>query len=69
MSDIETTTLRDDLARTLNRYSAENRSNTPDHILAEYLLGCLAAYDAAVLARANWYGRIDVPGHSGEPTP
>jgi hypothetical protein len=32
------TTLRDELSAALNRYSAENGSDTPDFILAEYLL-------------------------------
>jgi hypothetical protein len=49
----------------LNRYSAENGSDTPDFVLAEYLLGCLLAFDAAVRRREAWYGRGD-PGIAGE---
>lgn len=41
----------------INCHSAENGSNTPDFILAEYLIGCLEAYDKATLRRENWYGR------------
>jgi hypothetical protein len=39
------------------RASAENGSNTPDFILAQYLTSCLAAFDEAVNAREKWYGR------------
>ena len=41
----------------LNAVSAENGSNTPDFILAEYLVSCLAAYERAVNARERWHGR------------
>lgn len=34
--------LRSEIKRAINRASAENGSDTPDHILADYLLGCLA---------------------------
>ena len=46
----------------LNAVSAENGSNTPDFILAEYLISCLAAYERAVNARERWYGRMPMPG-------
>jgi hypothetical protein len=45
------------LEHLLNRYSQENRSNTPDFILAQFLLGCLAAWNASVQRREQWYGR------------
>ena len=46
-----------ELAAVLNRHSAENASNTPDFILAQYLLGCLATWNTAVQQREIWYGR------------
>ena len=49
--------LRAEIATAINRVSAENGSDTPDFILAEYLTDCLAAFDRAVSARENWYGR------------
>jgi hypothetical protein len=52
----------DDLARLLNSVSAENGSNTPDFILADYLRDCLAAFDRAVRARDAWYGINPEPG-------
>ena len=39
------------LAQLINRHWIENRSGTPAHVLAEYMMGCLRAYEAAVLAR------------------
>lgn len=52
----EQTPFREELAALINRNSLENRSNTPDFILAEYLLGCLDAYDKATRERTHWYG-------------
>lgn len=49
--------LQNEIACVLNLFSAENGSDTPDFLLAEYLLDCLAAYDKAVKARDKWYGR------------
>ena len=45
------------LAAALNGFSAENASNTPDWILAQYLLGCLAAWNTGVRQRETFYGR------------
>ena len=53
-------TLEQEIAYVLNRFGAENRSNTPDFILAKYLLGCLDAFNIAVDAREDHYGR---PSH------
>lgn len=41
----------------INRNSRENASNTPDVILAQYLEGCLLAFETAVQQRETWYGR------------
>ena len=35
----------------INRYSKENDSNTPDYILAKYLISCLNAFNTAVNSR------------------
>lgn len=48
---------RTELSSLLNRHSMENRSNTPDLILREYLCACLMAFDTATNARESWYGR------------
>jgi len=45
--------LYQDLRQALNRNSAENGSNTPDFVLAEYLRASLRAFDYAVRYRAS----------------
>ena len=54
--------LTDELQDALNRHSAENGSDTPDFILAQFLVGCLAAWDEAVRERERWYNRATVSG-------
>lgn len=51
--------LRYEIEQAVNRVSAENGSNTPDFILAGYLVSCLAAFDRAVNDRERWYGRVN----------
>jgi hypothetical protein len=60
--------LRAEIATALNRVSAENGSNTPDFILAEYLDGCLKAFDKAVAGRDTWYGIAPAVGWDGSRT-
>ena len=48
-------TLIEELRSVLNRRSAENRSNTPDWILAEYMMDSLRAFEKATLTREAWY--------------
>jgi hypothetical protein len=54
--------LRVRIEHDINSCSAENGSNTPDFILAEYLMDCLAAYDKATKAREEYYGVEFAPG-------
>lgn len=54
--------LPEDLRSLLNRYSCESVSGTPDHILAEYVLDCLKAFNAAVVNRGDWRGEsVELP--------
>ena len=46
---------QEELQILLNRYSKENASNTPDFILAEYILMCLNAFNIATIERNAWY--------------
>ena len=46
-----------ELAALINRHSLENESDTPDFILAAYLVGCLRAISATIMIREEWYGR------------
>lgn len=66
MNPISTeSTLRSDLESLLNRHSQENASNTPDFLLAEYLLDCLRAFNKVANAREAWYGRPSTPPGNG----
>jgi hypothetical protein len=47
--------LRSEIKAALNRASAENASGTPDHVLADFLLASLDAFDAATRARDSWW--------------
>lgn len=49
--------LRDAIASVLNQHSQENESNTPDFLLAEYMLDALRAFERVVNMREAWYGR------------
>lgn len=44
-----------EFAQTINKHSLENGSDTPDFILAEYLMNCLESYNEAHRARKVWY--------------
>lgn len=46
---------RKELECVLNKHSMENGSDTPDFILAIYLVNCLKAFDVAVKQRGTWY--------------
>lgn len=50
-------TFETELEHLLNKYSKENGSNTPDWILAKYLVACLKAWDDMIQVREKWYGR------------
>lgn len=45
-----------ELSSLLNKHSRENQSDTPDYILATYLMSCLEAFETATAYRATWYG-------------
>jgi hypothetical protein len=62
MNEVQRDHLERELQSLLNRYSQENASNTPDFILAQYLLACLAAWNTGVQQRETWYGRDARPG-------
>lgn len=46
-----------EIAAAINRRSRENRSNTPDFILAQVMIAALEAFEAAVKQRDRW-GRV-----------
>ena len=55
-------TMAQQIAHVINSHSRENNSNTPDYLLAEYLLRCLEAYEVICSRRDKWYGIDPAPG-------
>jgi hypothetical protein len=69
---VKVTPLERALTSLVNQHSQENASNTPDFILAKYLLACLGAWNTGVQQRETWYGRDARPATIGGlvgPTP
>lgn len=62
-------TLESAIAATLNRWSAENGSDTPDFILAAYLTDYLNAWNRAANWRAKWYSPEGVPADERDAGP
>lgn len=56
------TPFQTELEQLINRHSRENNSNTPDFILAEFMLATLQAFDKATKTRDAWYGDPKTPG-------
>lgn len=52
---------KEKLESLINEEGIENGSDTPDVLLAEYLMDCLVAYEKLTEAREKWYGRLKVP--------
>lgn len=50
-------TFESELTDLLNRHSMENESNTPDYLLAEFLIGCLKNWNKVTQKREVFYGR------------
>ena len=48
-----------ELEELINKHSLENKSDTPDFLLAKYLRMCLVNYSATVKARDKWHGMTD----------
>lgn len=46
-----------ELEKLINKYSQENKSGTPDFILAVFISRCLDVFNGAVNEREKWYGR------------
>ena len=50
-----------ELVTLINRHCMENDSDTPDYMLAEYIVKCLEAFNQTVKRRERWYGRGTKP--------
>jgi len=56
MSKETKTKLEKGIEDLINTESRENDSNTPDFILAEFMMNCLDAFELASNKREVWYG-------------
>ena len=65
--------LTEAITQAINRFSAENGSDTPDFILGKYLSACLDAWNSATKERDRWYGHktltSGITSPEGIPTP
>lgn len=55
---------RQEMSGLLNKYNREIGSNTPDFILASFLVDCLKAMDEGIARREVWFGRQLSEDHS-----
>ena len=44
-----------DVQKIINYHSFENKSDTPDYILAEHLFDCLTVFNNTCNKRTKWY--------------
>ena len=63
MSTIKNELLTKRLEDLMNSISRENESNTPDFLLADYLVNCLEIFDQTIKSRDAWYGVHLEPGN------
>ena len=54
------TPFKKQLTKLLDKHEKANESDTPDFILAKYLIGCLKAFDYACLERDAFYASEDI---------
>lgn len=52
-------TFEQELTKLLNKHSQETQSQTPDYILAKYLVGCLRSFEEAHSAKKEWFAGMD----------
>jgi len=52
---MDKTLFRQELENLINKNNKENESNTPDFILADFLIDCLTSFDKAINKRTKWY--------------
>lgn len=61
---VVTPELREDLRKVINRHSLENGSNTPDFVLADFLVEQLNLWNKFTSIREKWHGRPDPANHN-----
>ena len=63
---VNETAFRTELESLINRYNMEAGSDTPDFLLAEFLVCQLRTWDQYVTRREQWYGRKETGGNDGQ---
>lgn len=48
-----------ELAFLVNKYSLENQTDTPDYVIADYLVRCLRNWNTTYQEREKWYYNLD----------
>jgi hypothetical protein len=54
---VHVTEFERELEGLINKHSKENDSNTPDFLIAQFLVRCLDAWNETSNAREKWYGK------------
>ena len=62
-----TQTFETELARLIDKHSQDRLSNTPNHVLTQYIMSCLLAFNTAVQQRETRYGRDARPSQTFRP--
>lgn len=52
---LNTNAFKNELESAINRYSVDNELNTPDFLLAEYLVQCLNNYKDIAVKNKAWH--------------
>jgi len=60
-------TFIEELRVLINKHNLENESNTPDFILAQYVVNCLEAFNRATRWRTDWWGIDRLPIQEEKP--
>lgn len=55
-----------DIAKVINKHSVENSCDTPDFMLAEYLVQCLAVFSGITNQRDSWHEAGSIKNTSTE---
>ncbi len=58
-------TFKEELEELINKHSLESESDTPDFILAHYLVNCLDVFNTATNARRSWHSRAETIPEKG----
>lgn len=67
LDDMKTKEFGRELAALINKYGLDTAFNTPDWIVAQYMMWAANALNRTVFLRDGWFGRFNkVPATEGE---